>query len=145
MIRAACHCGAVRFEIAEPPAWVLDCNCTVCRRYGALWTYFGDDDQKKLQMTPGKDATATYVWGDRGLAFHFCKTCGCVTHWSALPPYPELIHAVNARMMAGLDPANVTIRRIDNSHSSFFWTRPDQPILPGRHPAMPPPTFDDWR
>ena len=40
MIRAACHCEAVKFEIAEPPEWVLDCNCTLCRRYGALWTYF---------------------------------------------------------------------------------------------------------
>jgi hypothetical protein len=37
MIRAACHCTAVRFEIAEPPEWVLDCNCTICRRYGGLW------------------------------------------------------------------------------------------------------------
>jgi hypothetical protein len=144
MIRAACHCGAVRFEIAEPPTWVLDCNCTVCRRYGALWTYFWDD-QTKLLMTPDKDATATYVWGDRGLAFHFCKACGCVTHFASLPPHPEHIGGVNARMMAGLDPAKVTVRRIDNSHSGFFWTRPDEPVIESRHPPMPPPTFDDWR
>lgn len=26
MIRAACHCTAVRFAIARPPTWVLDCN-----------------------------------------------------------------------------------------------------------------------
>ena len=39
MIKAACHCGAVRFELEAPPAWVLDCNCTLCRRYGALWAY----------------------------------------------------------------------------------------------------------
>jgi hypothetical protein len=145
MIRAACHCGGVRFEIAEPPAWVMDCNCTVCRRYGALWTYFEGDDQTKLLMTPDKDATATYMWGERALAFHFCKTCGCVTHWEAMPPYAQLILGINARMMAGLDPSTVTVRRLDNSHSGFFWTRPDEPVTPGRHPPMPPPGFEDWR
>ena len=41
-MRGACHCEAVRFEIAEPPEWVLDCNCTLCRRYGALWAYSWD-------------------------------------------------------------------------------------------------------
>ena len=49
-------------------------------------------------------------------------------------------------MMAGLDPAKVRIRRIDNSHSGFFWTRPDEPVDPE------PPSADaaaepsmDWR
>ena len=58
---------------------------------------------------------------------------------------PPFIFAVNARMMAGLDPANVRIRRKNNSHSGFFWTRPDAPIEESRHPPMPPPTFEDWR
>jgi hypothetical protein len=44
VIQAACHCGAVRFAVAAPPKWVLDCNCTICRRYGAMWCYtFGED------------------------------------------------------------------------------------------------------
>ena len=45
----------------------------------------------------------------------------------------------------GLDPAKVKVRRIDNSHSDFFWTRPDEPVIESRHPKMPPPTFEDWR
>ncbi len=39
MLRGACHCTAIRFEIARLPDWVLDCNCTLCRRYGAIWAY----------------------------------------------------------------------------------------------------------
>jgi len=143
MIRAACHCGAVRFEIAEPPEWVLDCNCTLCRRYGALWSYYHPPDHAKLLMKPDPTATEIYLWGDRALAFHHCKICGCVTHFAVAAD--GFIFGVNARMMAGLDPAKVRIRRIDNSHSGFFWTRPDEPIMPSHHPAMPPPTFDDWR
>ena len=51
----------------------------------------------------------------------------------------------SARMMAGLDPSTVVVRQIDNSHSGFFWTRSDEPVIPSRHPAMPPPSFEDWR
>ena len=144
MIRAACHCGAVRFEIDEPPQWVLDCNCTLCRRYGALCTYFrGAEGQAKLLMTPEPGTTDTYLWGDREIAFHRCKTCGCVTHIAGADS--GQIFGVNARMMAGLDPSTVVVRRIDNSHSGFFWTRGDEPVIPSRHPVMPPPTFEDWR
>ena len=40
MIRAACHCTAVRLEVEHAPRWVYDCNCSVCRRYGVLWAYY---------------------------------------------------------------------------------------------------------
>ena len=143
MIRAACHCGAVRFEIAEPPEWVLDCNCTICRRYGALWSYYHPPDHAKLLVRPDPAATDVYLWGDRGLAFHHCRTCGCITHFAVAAD--GFIFGVNARMMAGLDPSKVTIRQIDNSHSGFFWTRSDEPVLASGHPPMPPPTFEDWR
>jgi hypothetical protein len=146
MIRAACHCGAVRFEIAEPPEWVLDCNCSVCRKYGALWTYFSEPGgQARLQMKPEPGSTETYTWLGGDLAFHRCKVCGCVTHVEAVKADPPFISCVNARMIAGLDPATVIVRRKDNSHSGFFWTRPDEPVSPSRHPVMPPPTFEDWR
>ena len=82
MIRAACHCGAVRFEIAEPPEWVLDCNCTLCRRYGALWSYYHPPDHAKLLLKPDPAATEIYLWADRALAFHRCKICGCATHFA---------------------------------------------------------------
>jgi hypothetical protein len=144
MIRAACHCGAVKFEIAEAPEWVLDCNCTVCRRYGALWTYFRDAaGQAKLLIKPDPESTEAYTWLDGDIAFRRCRTCGCVTHLEVAAN--RSIFGVNARMMAGLDPTKVKIRRIDNSHSGFFWTRPDEPVIESRHPKMPPPTPEDWR
>ena len=143
MIRAACHCGAVKFEISEPPEWVLDCNCTLCRRYGAMWSYYHPPDHAKLTMKPDPAATEAYLWGDRELAFHRCKTCGCVTHVAVAAD--GFIFIVNARMMAGLDPAKVRIVQADNSHSGWFWTRSDGPVRQSHHPPMPPPTFEDWR
>jgi len=145
MIKAACHCGAVRFEISEAPTWVLDCNCTICRRYGALWSYYRGADQAQLVKTPSPEATFTYLWGDRAIAFHHCKTCGCTTHMEAMDPWPRMIFGVNARMMLGLDPASVALRQVDNGHSGFFWTKSDEPVIASRHPPMPAPGPDDWR
>lgn len=145
MIKAACHCGAVRFEIARAPAWVLDCNCTLCRRYGALWSYYHGAAQALLVRVPQADATQTYVWNDRSLAFHRCKICGCVTHMEVIDIEPHVIYGVNARLMLGLDPAQVQLRQIDNGHTGFFWTRSSEPPLAGRQPPMPPSGPDDWR
>jgi hypothetical protein len=140
--RAACHCGAVKFEISEPPAWVADCNCSICRRHGALWAYYFGADQAKLLRRPDPAATDTYVWGDRMLALHHCRQCGCVTHVDAVDPADARFFAVNARLIVGLDPATVKVRQLDNAGTGFFWTRSDQPPVPNRHGPTPP---DDWR
>src|SRR5215471_6501361 len=96
MVRAACHCTAVRLEISELPTWVLDCNCTLCRRYGAIWTY---PKVGTVTIVSGRDATETYLWNDRDLAFHRCKECGCVMYMEAAKEDPPVIYGVNARMI----------------------------------------------
>ena len=145
MIKAACHCGAVRFEIAKTPKWVLDCNCTLCRRYGGLWSYYLGANQALLVRVPEANVTETYTWNERSIAFHRCKVCGCLTHMVALTEQPPVILGVNARMMLGLDPSRVEVRQIDNGHTGFFWSRSSQPAEPGRHPPMPVAGPDDWR
>ena len=145
MIKAACHCGAVRFEIGRAPDWVLDCNCTLCRRYGALWSYYFGAAQALLMRVPEPTATETYVWGDKSLAFHRCKACGCISHMEAIDIEPHAILGINSRLMVGLDPAKVQLRQIDNGHLGVFWTRSNEAPMPGRHPKMPPSGPDDWR
>ena len=121
MIRAACHCGAVRFEISEPPDWVLDCNCTICRRYGAMWSYYhAGPDQSKLLKKPDPAATEAYVWGDRQLGFHRCKTCGCVTHWASLDPESERM-GVNARLMDPEVLRPLRIRKLDGAVTGKYF------------------------
>jgi hypothetical protein len=142
MIRAACHCTAVRMEIAQAPSWVLDCNCTVCRRYGALWAY---PQPGEVQVVLGADATDKYAWNERVLEFHRCKQCGCVMYMTLTDKDPPLIYGFNARMIPTLDPANVSVRQKDNGHTGFFWTQSAEPPRPSHHPKMPPPGPDDWR
>ena len=85
MIEAACHCGAVRLK-APQPTEVTECNCSICRRTGALWAYYRGDDQANLLSRPDPSATDTYVWGDRMLALHHCRHCRCATHVDAVDP-----------------------------------------------------------
>lgn len=147
MIKAACHCGAVRLTVDPAPRWVLDCNCSICRRHGAMWAYTREPGSGKTvlqaSVVQGADALEAYIWGDKELAVWHCKACACVM--TATPvAEPDVILSINARMFVDFDPASVRIQRIDNAHTGYFWTRPDAEILKGRHPAMPPPGPDDW-
>ena len=115
MIRAACHCGAVRLVMDPAPAWVLDCNCSICRRYGTLWAYAWDRIDKRplgITLIQGEGSLEPYIWGDREIGFYRCRGCGCVTHHVALDN-PAPIRAVNARMFVEFDPASVTVHRSD--------------------------------
>ena len=62
--------------------------------------------------------------------------------WRGSPPLTLLAVAAGV-MMVGLDGPNTPIRRIDNGHLGWFWTRPDEPVIASRHPTTPPP--GDWR
>ena len=142
MIRAACHCTEVRLEIERAPSWVLDCNCTLCRRYGALWAY---PKPGEVTVVSGADATDTYLWNDRMIAFHRCKQCGCIVYMMAVATDPPRIYGFNARMIPTLDPASVQLRQVNNGHTDIFWTKSENPVIASRHPKMDPPGPDDWR
>ena len=142
MVRAACHCTAVRLEITDLPTWVLDCSCTICRRYGAIWSY---PEAGHVKIVSGKDATDIYLWGDRWLAFHRCKQCGCVMYMEAVEEKPPFIYGINARMIPTLNPSSMRVRQKDNGHTGWFWTRSDAPPEPSPHPKMDPPNENDWR
>lgn len=94
-IEASCHCGAVRFSVETTPGDVNSCNCSVCRRYGALWGYYRPSE---VTFADGNGPTEIYMWGDRDLEFHRCKGCGCVTHWASVDRTYDRM-AVNARLM----------------------------------------------
>jgi hypothetical protein len=95
MIEASCHCGAVRIVLERAPVEVTECNCSICRRTGAIWAYIRPAEAR---LVPPNAATDTYEWDDRSLAFHRCRTCGCLTHWSPLNRDPDRM-GINARLL----------------------------------------------
>jgi hypothetical protein len=96
MIEASCHCGGVRFAVEAATVEVNDCNCSICRRYGALWAYY---QRPQVRFAADNGPTDIYMWGDLDLEFHRCRACGCVTHWSVVDQaYARM--GVNARLMS---------------------------------------------
>jgi hypothetical protein len=114
MPELACHCGAVRIVLEPAPAELTDCNCSICRRYGALWAYY---ERAQVQFNPKAPATDIYMWGDKALEFHRCKTCGCVTHWLGADKSKTRM-GVNMRQA---DPAVVKAARIRRLDGADTW------------------------
>jgi len=111
MIEASCHCGAVRLEIAERPPKLTSCNCSLCRRVGALWAYYRPD---QVRIVAGQGTTVPYIQGDRTLAMHRCATCGCVTHWERLDAVSDRM-GVNARLFDPAEIEDLVVRRLDGA------------------------------
>jgi hypothetical protein len=112
MLAATCHCGAVRIEIPWRPRILIDCNCSICRRYGTLWAYYKADT---VRVHSARGATAEYAWGDRTLRFVRCAICGCVTHWEPRRRKVKGRIGVNARNFEPSVLASVRIRRLDGA------------------------------
>ena len=110
MIEAACHCGAVRLTAPKAPDTVTECNCSICRKLAARWAYYKPSE---VGM-PRAGSTQPYVWGDRMLAFHRCKTCGVTSHWQSLDGAQERM-AINARLVDGLDWPAIRVRQFDGA------------------------------
>lgn len=94
MIEATCECGAVRVEVETAPESVGDCNCSICRRYGALWAYY---PVAKVRVS---GATTVYLRKHGTIEFHHCAVCRCLSHWRAVDKSMVRKMGVNARLMA---------------------------------------------
>ncbi|MCC5779171.1 GFA family protein [Nitratireductor sp. B36] len=115
MLTAVCHCGAVRMETSARPLWLTDCNCSLCRRLGALWLHC---DPAEVSFPSGEDTTVAYVQGDKTLAMHHCPTCGCTTHWRPRDQGNRM--AINARLMETGAIVGLRIRHFDGAETFGF-------------------------
>ncbi len=80
MLTGSCHCGALTWTLEGDPGPATACNCTLCRRYGALWPY--DYEGERIRIS---GPSATYTRGGKpSLEVHFCPTCGGVLAWRGL-------------------------------------------------------------
>jgi hypothetical protein len=75
--KASCHCGAIRFTFSGPDKIEngLRCNCSICRRKGALMSAF-TLAPKEMEIEVDGDQLATYAFGSGVAKHHFCKNCG---------------------------------------------------------------------
>ncbi len=114
MLTGTCHCGALRWSFNGDPDSATACNCTICRRYGALWIYGW---QGEIVTTTGPSAVYSR---DTMIGFNFCPTCGCLAYYHALKTDEQGRRkmAVNLRMIEDPDMvAPLPIRHFDGLDS----------------------------
>ena len=72
----SCHCGAVRFEVAEDFSVVRVCHCTTCKKLsGGVGTTNGRSRTEAIEILEGRDLIQTYR-PEEGSAKSFCSRCG---------------------------------------------------------------------
>jgi len=112
MIKASCHCGAVRLEVPAVPEEVASCNCSICTKIGGLWAYYKPE---QVKHTTPRESIDTYIWGDKLIQFCRCRTCGCTTHWESISPDVTDRMGINASMMTDIKLDDIPIRYVDGA------------------------------
>jgi hypothetical protein len=113
MLIGSCHCGKTGFTLTGDPGSITACNCTLCRRYGALWAY--DYEGERIAII---GETASYTRVDRhdpSLEILFCPACACVVSWRGLRPQADGRRriAVNIRLAPPEEVADLPIDHFD--------------------------------
>ncbi|WP_320824325.1 aldehyde-activating protein [Reinekea sp.] len=119
MLSGQCHCANVSFETDQLPSILIECNCSICVRYGARWAHFAPD-QVRVRVRHG--SSVTYSRGERSIDFHHCPDCGCVTHYSTTNKADPRVArvSINARMCPTEQVAEIPIRHFDGAESFAF-------------------------
>lgn len=116
MHSGSCHCGAVTFDLSQSPEKLVDCNCSICRRIGALW---GHVPISAVTINKKPDRVIEYVQGDKMLAMVSCQTCGCTTHWESRTEDGQHM-AVNFRMCDPSEVGKFEIKKLDGADTWEF-------------------------
>jgi len=115
--QGSCHCGNVKYQLGKAPEWLVSCNCSICRRIGALWTHAETSD---VILNYEKGATIAYIWGDKTLSIHSCKNCGCTTHWESLDQEQHSRMGLNFRMCSDHELSDYRVRHFDGADTWEF-------------------------
>jgi hypothetical protein len=116
-LTATCHCGAVQIRVRRMARTVTSCNCSICRRYGALWAYYAP---RSVSIRAPKGGLARYSWHRRVRNYFRCARCGCVTHYAYRRRQRQDSVGVNAANFEPAALAGVRIRHLDGAASWKF-------------------------
>lgn len=104
----SCHCGAVRFTVEAESVEVTRCDCSLCRRKGALMTQV---PQSGLTIDAGEADLTLYQWNTGVARHYFCRHCGIYTfHRKRSAPDS---YGVNVGCLEGFDPSAYPFRQAD--------------------------------
>ncbi len=108
--KGSCHCGRVAFEVEGELAQVMDCNCSICSRKGALLWFVPRD---RLRLLTPEENLATYTFGAHTINHRFCPECGIHPFGEGTDPSGKRMAAINARCLEGVDLGSLAVTHFD--------------------------------
>lgn len=110
-VNLSCLCGQVKIAINQRPDYVHACNCTLCAKTGAHWSYFHPSEVRV------EGRTRQYRRADKddpSASIHFCPECGSTTHFtlteSAISQYGNVQLGANMLLAEPGDLVGVELR-----------------------------------
>ena len=109
--QGSCHCRRVTFEVRANLDYVIDCNCSLCRRRGALWHAVSDSN---LRIRTGEADLVLYQFNTNTAKHYFCRHCG--VHPFIRPRLDPSRWAVNVRCFEDVDLSSIEVRPFDGAN-----------------------------
>ena len=119
--RGSCHCGRIRFEVDLDLDHVRSCDCSICRKRGAL-IHRVETDRLRF-LTPIENLTL-YQWHTHTAEDYFCPGCGILpfrrprhrTSQEIAQGAPEFSGwGINVRCLDGVDLDTIPVRCVHGS------------------------------
>jgi hypothetical protein len=108
--KGSCHCSKVQFEVDADVIEVRVCDCSICRRRGAL---IHRVEEKCFRLLTPIEELSLYQWHTRTAKDYFCPTCGILS-FRRPRTAPEL-WGVNVRCLEGVDLSSIPIKYVYGS------------------------------
>ena len=106
--RGQCHCARVTFDAQADLDYVVDCNCSLCSKKGALWHPASEAD---LRILTGEGDLVLYQFNTKTAKHYFCRHCGI--HPFYVPRSdPDKID-INVRCLDGIDLVALAVKQFD--------------------------------
>ena len=114
MKKLKCHCNAVEAEIniLGNIDKILRCNCSLCKRKGALMFMIKNEDFK---IVKGKDKLKLYLFHSNVAKHYFCSICGIYTHHN--PRSNPAMTGFNLGCVDEIDTFNLKNITVNDGHN----------------------------
>ena len=107
-----CQCGKVRYEAQAEIDEVITCNCSRCRKLGALLAAVARSDFKLLS---GENDLIDYQFNKRTIHHPFCKICGIESYAYGKGPGGKEMVMLNVRCLDGVDADQLKVKKFDGA------------------------------
>ncbi|HWA51074.1 MAG TPA: GFA family protein [Dongiaceae bacterium] len=110
LYKGSCHCGDVSFEVEGNLTAVVNCNCSICARKGALlWAVPRD----KLRVQAEDRDIGRYTFNTHTIEHRFCRACGIAPYAEDSAAKTERSAYINVRCLDGIDLKGLPVIEFD--------------------------------